>query len=61
MSEVISGKPGRFVELNETIEGFQSLLAGEGDSYPEAGFYMVGTLKEAYEQGKRIAEESMKD
>ena len=61
MSEVFSGKPGRFVELNETIEGFQALLNGEGDAYPEAGFYMVGTLKEAYEQVKRITEESMKD
>jgi len=55
MSEVFSGKPGRFVKLNETIEGFQALLAGEGDAYPEAGFYMVGNLKEAYEQSKRIS------
>jgi len=30
---------------------------GEGDAYPEAGFYMVGNLKEAYEQAKRIAAE----
>jgi len=57
MSEVFSGKPGKFVRLEETIEGFQSLLGGEGDAYPEAGFYMVGNLKEAYEQAKRIAAE----
>ncbi len=55
MSEVFSGKPGRFVELSETIEGFNSLLKGEGDHYPEAAFYMVGNLKEAYEQGKELA------
>lgn len=58
MSEVFSGKPGKFVELNETIEGFQALLQGEGDAYPEAGFYMVGNLKEAFEQGKSIAAEA---
>lgn len=58
MSEVFSGKPGKFVELNETIEGFQALLQGEGDNYPEAGFYMVGNIKEAYEQGKALAAEA---
>jgi F0F1-type ATP synthase beta subunit len=56
MSEVFSGKPGRLVDLADTIEGFQSLMAGGGDDYPEASFYMVGNLKEAFEQGKRIAE-----
>ncbi len=49
MSEVFSGKPGRFVELNDTIDGFQALLSGEGDPYPEAAFYMVGSLKEAFD------------
>jgi len=58
MSEIFSGKPGRFVELNETIEGFQALLNGEGDPYPENAFYMVGNLKEAFEQGKALAAEA---
>lgn len=58
MSEVFSGKPGKFVELNQTIEGFQSLLQGEGDLYPEAAFYMVGNLKEAFEQGQKMAREA---
>lgn len=51
MSEVFSGKKGKFVLLKDTIEGFGALLAGEGDLYPEAAFYMVGDLKEAFEQG----------
>lgn len=55
MSEVFSGKPGKFVELSDTIDGFAALLKGDGDQYPEAAFYMVGDLKEAYEQGKAIA------
>jgi len=51
MSEVFSGKKGKFVLLKDTIEGFGALLSGEGDLYPEAAFYMVGDLKEAFEQG----------
>jgi ATP synthase F1 beta subunit len=58
MSEVFSGKPGKFVELAQTIEGFEALLAGEGDLYPEAAFYMVGNLKEAFENGQRMAREA---
>ena len=54
MSEVFSGKPGKFVELNETIEGFQTILGGDGDIYPENAFYMVGNMKEAFEQGRKI-------
>lgn len=45
MSEIFSGKPGVFVELPETIEGFAALLEGAGDDFPEAAFYMVGNLK----------------
>jgi len=60
MSEVFSGKPGRFVGLNETIEGFSSLLAGAGDEYPESAFYMVGNLEEAFENGRKLAAQSEK-
>lgn len=56
MSEVFSGKPGKLVELPETIEGFGSLLEGVGDEYPEGAFYMTGNLKEAFEQGRKMAE-----
>lgn len=35
MSEVFSGRKGKFVQLNDSIEGFGSLLEGEGDDYPE--------------------------
>ena len=56
MSEVFSGKPGKLVELSETIEGFGALLEGVGDEYPEASFYMTGNLKEAFEQGRKMAE-----
>jgi len=54
MSEIFSGKPGKFVDLNDTIEGFGQLLEGHGDDYPEASFYMTGSIKEAYEQGRQL-------
>jgi F0F1-type ATP synthase beta subunit len=44
MSEVFTGRKGIFVELIDTIEGFSALLEGKGDDYPEAAFYMQGTL-----------------
>merc|ERR1711957_70191 len=55
MSEVFSGKPGKFVDLADTVEGFGQLLEGAGDDYPEASFYMTGTIKEAKEQGRMLA------
>jgi len=58
MSEVFSGKPGKFVTLSDTIEGFGSLLEGAGDEYPEGAFYMTGSLKEAFEQGRKLAQQS---
>ena len=54
MSEVFSGKPGKLVELSESIEGFGALLEGAGDEYPENSFYMTGSLKEAFEQGNKL-------
>merc|ERR1711990_1413970 len=54
MSEVFSGKPGKFVDLAESIEGFGSLLEGAGDDFPENGFYMTGSLKEALEAGRKL-------
>jgi len=57
MSEIFSGKKGKLVELNESIEGFSALLQGQGDEYPESSFYMTGNLSEAFEQGRRMAAE----
>jgi F-type H+-transporting ATPase subunit beta len=54
MAEMFSGMPGRFTELGDTITGFDDLLGGAGDDYPEQAFYMVGGLKEAFEKGRKI-------
>ena len=60
MSEIFSGRKGKFVNLNETIAGFDALLQGAGDDYPEPAFYMTGTLEESFEEGKRLAAEAAK-
>ncbi|GAW83732.1 ATP synthase subunit beta, mitochondrial [Plasmodium gonderi] len=46
VAEVFTGKPGRFVELEDTIKGFSELLKGNCDDLPEMAFYMVGGLDE---------------
>lgn len=58
MSEVFSGKKGKFVQLEDTIDGFDALMNGEGDEYPDQAFYMTGTFEEALEQGRRLVMEA---
>ena len=56
VAEVFTGKPGVFVELADTIKGFQGLVKGDYDDLPEAAFYMVGSIDEAIEKAKELAE-----
>jgi F-type H+-transporting ATPase subunit beta len=58
VAEVFTGSPGKFVELADTIKGFQGLCEGKYDHLPEAAFYMVGTIEEAVEKGKKLAAEA---
>ena len=43
---------GRYVTLDDTISGFEALLGGELDQYPEAAFSMVGTVDEVHKKAK---------
>ena len=43
------------LDLDVNIYKFIALLEGEGDEFPEAAFYMMGTLEESFEEGKRLA------
>lgn len=54
MSEAFSGKKGKFVKLEESISGFKALLEGAGDDYPEAAFFMTGTVEEAIKEGEKL-------
>jgi F-type H+-transporting ATPase subunit beta len=58
VAEVFTGSPGKFVELADTIRGFKGLCDGDYDHLPEAAFYMVGTIEEAVEKGKKLAAEA---
>jgi F-type H+-transporting ATPase subunit beta len=58
VAEVFTGTPGVFVELADTIKGFKGLCEGKYDHLPEAAFYMVGTIEQAVEKGKRLAAEA---
>jgi F-type H+-transporting ATPase subunit beta len=58
VAEIFTGSPGKFVELADTIKGFRDLCEGKYDHLPEAAFYMVGTIEEAVEKGKKLAAEA---
>jgi F-type H+-transporting ATPase subunit beta len=46
------------VNIEDTIKGFNMILNGEVDEYPESAFNMVGTIEETIEKGKRILKEN---
>ena len=56
VAEVFTGSPGKLVDLKDTIKGFKDLCDGKYDHLPESAFYMVGTIEEAVEKGKKLAE-----
>jgi len=58
VAEIFTGAPGKFVDLADTIKGFKGLVEGKYDHLPEAAFYMVGTIEEAVEKGKKLAAEA---
>ena len=60
VAEQFTGMKGVFVNIEDTIKGFNMILDGEVDEYPEAAFQMVGTIEEAIEKGKKIIAESTK-
>ncbi len=55
VAEAFTGSPGKYVELKDTIKGFQEIVAGKHDSMPEQAFYMVGTIEEAIEKAAKLA------
>ncbi len=55
VAEAFTGSPGKYVELKDTIKGFQEIVAGKHDSLPEQAFYMVGSIEEAIEKAAKLA------
>jgi F-type H+-transporting ATPase subunit beta len=58
VAEQFTGLKGVLVEIKETIKGFNMIMDGEVDEYPEAAFNLVGTIEEAIEKGKKLLEEA---
>jgi len=58
VAEQFTGTPGVFVNIEDAIKGFNMIMDGEVDEYPEAAFNLVGTIEEAIEKGKRLLAET---
>ncbi|PAF41854.1 F0F1 ATP synthase subunit beta [Helicobacter sp. 11S03491-1] len=53
VAEVFTGSPGKYVTLEETLEGFKGILEGKYDHIPENAFYMVGNIQEVIEKAEK--------
>ena len=56
VAEQFTGNPGKYVKLEDTIRGFKEIVEGRHDGLPEQAFYMVGTIEEAVEKAKKLAQ-----
>jgi F-type H+/Na+-transporting ATPase subunit beta len=54
VSEVFTGRPGKYVSVKETVRGFKEILEGKHDTLPEQAFFMVGSIDEAVEAAKKL-------
>jgi F-type H+-transporting ATPase subunit beta len=55
VAEVFTGRPGKYVKVQETVRGFKEIIEGKHDDVPEQAFYMAGTIEEVLEQAKAHA------
>jgi len=58
VAEQFTGIEGKLVSIEDTIKGFNMIIDGEVDKYPEASFLMVGTIEEAIEKGEKLLAEA---
>ena len=58
VAKVFTGSDGKQVSLEDTIDSFKRVIAGEFDHLPEAAFYMVGGIEEVIEKAERLASEA---
>lgn len=54
VAENFTGIPGKYVPRNETVKGFEAIIGGEADNYPEAAFFNVGTIDDVAEKAKTL-------
>jgi F-type H+/Na+-transporting ATPase subunit beta len=58
VAEQFTGLKGVFVSIEDTIKGFNMIMDGKVDEYPEAAFNLVGTIEDAIEKGKKLLAEA---
>ena len=58
VAEVFTGSPGKLVDLDDTIKGFDAICKGEYDHLPEAAFYMVGGIEEVIQKAEKLSKDS---
>src|SRR5574343_1077214 len=58
VAEQFTGLKGTLVDIKDTIKGFNMILDGEVDEYPEAAFNLVGTIEDAVAKGRKLLEEA---
>ena len=56
VAEQFTGFEGKYVSKADTVRGFKEILEGKHDALPEQAFYLVGTIDEAIEKAKAMAE-----
>ena len=61
VAEQFTGTPGRYVELEDTVSGFEAILNGEADDIPENAFSYVGSIDEAFDKSKDVKSGSSSD
>jgi F-type H+/Na+-transporting ATPase subunit beta len=54
VSEVFTGRPGKYVPIAETVRGFKEILEGKHDSLPEQAFFMAGTIEDVIQAAKEM-------
>lgn len=57
VTEVFTGREGRYVPVEETVRGFKEILEGKYDDLPEQAFYMVGGIEEAVKAAEELREQ----
>ena len=54
VAEQFTGLTGKYVDIKDTVKGFREILDGKHDALPEQAFYLVGTIEDAVEKGKKL-------
>jgi F-type H+-transporting ATPase subunit beta len=54
VGEQFTGKPGKYVQVADTVRSFKGIVEGKYDHLPEQAFFMVGTIEEAVEAAEKM-------